>query len=104
MAAIPVAAASHQGGSPDPAAQAPATEQGRTALAQLVNDTIGAADIWDLTVFESYIHDHTYTWKTKEQKTKKLVAILVSRDAREYCLGVARIRRGNATELQTLLN
>ena len=80
-----------------------ATEHGHTPLAELVSDAVGAADSWNLKVFASHINEYTYQWQGKAQTSKKLVAILVSTNPREYCMGVARIQRNNGQELQALL-
>ena len=80
-----------------------ATEHTHTPLAELVTDEVGAADTWDLRVFTSFIHDFSYQWQGKEVTSKKLLAILLSANPREYCLGVARPQRQNAPDLQTLL-
>jgi len=80
-----------------------ATEHTHTPLAELVTDEVGAADTWDLRVFTSFIHDFSYQWQGKEMTSKKLLAILLSANPREYCLGVARPQRQNAPDLQTLL-
>eukprot|EP00969_Alexandrium_andersonii_P337431 14913905-Alexandrium_andersonii.AAC.1 len=95
---VPVMAAGvPDGGS---AATTSATEQGHTPLAELVSDAVGAADTWDLKVFASFIHEYTYHWQGKEQTSKKLVAILVSIDPREYCMGVARARKNKRRRAQ----
>jgi hypothetical protein len=62
----------------------------RTPLAELLSDQTGAAGSWDLKVFYSDIKEYKYTWKAKEQTGRKLVVILLSLDADQYCLGLAR--------------
>ena len=81
------AAAAEHGGS---AAAEPAGTEDRTPLTELISDETGAAGTWDLKVFDSNIRDYQYTWKGREQTGRKLVIILLSLDADQYCLGLAR--------------
>ena len=81
------AAAEEHGGS---AAAEPAGTEDRTPLTELISDETGAAGTWDLKVFDSNIRDYQYTWKGREQAGRKLVIILLSLDADQYCLGLAR--------------
>ena len=62
----------------------------RTPLTELLSDQTGAEGSWDLTAWYSDIKDYNYTWKGKEQAGRKLVVILLSLDADQYCLGLAR--------------
>ena len=68
----------------------PSGADDRTPLSELLSDEIGAAGTWDLTVFYCDIKDYTYQWKGKEQTGRKLAIILLSLDADQYCVGVAR--------------
>ena len=86
----------------DAEAAAAATELGKTPLAELVSDEVGAADSWNLKVFRSYISEYTYQYQGKEGSSKKLVAVLVSSTPTEYCLGVARVQKRNDPELLAL--
>ena len=63
----------------------------RTPLRELLSDQIGAAGSWDLKVYYNELKDYKYTWGGKEQTGRKLVVILLSLDADQYCLGVARL-------------
>ena len=87
VAASGDAAAAEHGGVP--AAQLTVTED-RTPLRELFSDETGAAGAWDLKVFYSQINEYTYTWKGKDQTGRKLVIVLLSLDADQYCVGVAR--------------
>ena len=86
VASGPAAAAEHGGSA---AAEPPGMEE-RTPLAELLSDETGAAGTWDLKVFDSDIKEYNYTWKGKEQTARKLVIVLLSLDADQYCLGLAR--------------
>ena len=71
----------------------------RTPLRELLPDQIGAAGSWDLKVYYSELKEYKYTWKGKEQTSRKLVVILLSLDADQYCLGVARaVKSGESLE------
>ena len=71
----------------------------RTPLRELFSDQIGAAGSWDLKVYYSELKEYKYTWKGKEQTSRKLVVILLSLDADQYCLGVARaVKSGESLE------
>ena len=65
----------------------------RTPLRELFSDQIGAAGSWDLKVYYSELKEYKYTWKGKEQTSRKLVTILLSLDADQYCLGLARSQK-----------
>ena len=84
------AAAAEHGGS---AAAEPAGTEDRTPLTELTSDEFGAVGTWDLKVFDSNIRDYQYTWKGREQTGRKLVIILLSLDADQYCLGLARVAK-----------
>ena len=62
----------------------------RTPLTELLSEEAGAAGTWGLKVFYNDIKEYTYTWKGKEQTGRKLVIVLLSLDADQYCLGFAR--------------
>ena len=79
---------------------AAATEDAAAPLSELVSDEVGHADSWTLKVYLSFINEYTYKWQDKEVSTKKLIVVLMSTQAREYCLGVARTQKGNYKELQ----
>ena len=81
-----VAAAEHG----DLASAEAAGKEERTPLTELISDETGAAGTWDLKVFENTIKDYQYTWGGKEQTGRKLVILLLSLDADQYCIGVAR--------------
>ena len=71
----------------------------RTPLRELFSDQIGAAGSWDLKVYYSELKEYKYTWKGKEQTSRKLVVILLSLDADQYCLGLARaVKSGESLE------
>ena len=67
-----------------------AAAEERTPLRELLSDQTGAAGAWDLKVFHSEIKEYTYMWQGKEVSTKKLVVVLLSLDADQYCIGIAR--------------
>jgi len=71
----------------------------RTPLRELLSDQIGAAGSWDLKVYYSELKEYKYTWKGKEQAGRKLVVILLSLDADQYCLGLVRaVKSGESLE------
>ena len=86
MAEIPESAAEHGG----VAAAGLALTEDRTPLKELFSDETGAAGAWDLKVFHNEIQEYSYTWHGKEQTGRKLIIVLLSLDADQYCLGVAR--------------
>ena len=90
------ATAAEHGGS---AAEEPTAVEERTPLRELLSDQVGAAGSWDLKVYYSEINEYTYPWKGKEQTSRKLVVILLSLDADQYCLGLARfLKSGESLE------
>ena len=80
------AAAEHDG----TAASEPAGTEERTPLTELISDQTGAAGTWDLKGFYSGIAEYQYNCKGRDVTTRKLTIILLSLDARQYCLGLAR--------------
>ncbi len=73
----------------------------RTPLKELLSDQTGAAGSWDLKVFYSDIKEYKYTWNAKEQTGRKLVVVLLSLDADQYCIGLARAAKSGES-IETL--
>ena len=83
------------------AAGTEASEQ--APLADLVTQEAGMSSEYTLTAWKPQIIEYTYKWNGKDVTTKKLQVILLSPNPAQYCLGVARIRKDQPQELQSLL-
>ena len=83
-------------GAPQPA-DAGTTEE--CALAELTSDMAGTAGEWKLAVYSNKIVNYSYPNQGKTIHAQKLQLVLVSTDARSYCLGIARMQKGNKEEL-----
>ena len=70
-------------------------------LAELLNQN-GAGE-YELQSNHAEIYDYEYTWGGKEVSAQKLQVELQSRAPDQYCLGVAKLQKGDKKELQTLL-
>ena len=75
----------------------------RTPLTELISDETGAAGTWGLKVFHRYILGYQDMWKRQQLTSRKLVVILLSPDADQYCEGVVRAGKSGAN-LETLQN
>ena len=71
-------------------------------MSDLVKDEVGRADSWGLKVYMPFANEYTYKWGGKYARSKQLIVARMSTDAREYCLGVARIQKSDHQELQAL--
>ena len=69
-------------------------------LAELVNQEAGSATEIELKVIRTDLMDYQYTWKGTEVNTQKVQVVLQSKIASQYCLGVARLKQKDKTELK----
>ena len=84
-------------------AQAAATEHAEeTKLAELVSQEAGQSSEIELKVIRNEIMEYTYTWQEKQVPTQKLQVLLQSKLPDQYCLGVAKLVRGDKSELMKL--
>ena len=64
-------------------------------LAELVNQDTGLSSEIELKVIRHEILDYTYNWQGKQVPTQKLQVLLQSKLPDQYCLGVAKLVRGD---------
>ena len=57
---------------------------------------------WVLKVTRCNMQSYEYEWNNQKKTGKKLLVTLVSTDPSAYCLGVARMVKGNESELQSV--
>ena len=83
--------------------QTTAETEERTPLKELLSDQIGATATFELKVYHSELKEYKFTLKGKERSGRKLAVILLSLDADQYCLGLARAAKSGASleELQS---
>ena len=79
-----------------------------TPLAELVSDEAGFTGKWDLQVAGENLKgceilEYEYTYNGKTIKSKKLVCVLKSTRPDQYCLGVARMKKKDESELKMLM-
>ena len=71
-------------------------------LAELVNQEAGLSTEIELKVIRNDLMDYTYTFKGNEVATQKLQIVLQSQIAEQYCLGVAKLKNKDKTELKKI--
>ncbi len=71
-----------------------ATEQS-SSLAELLNQEAGQTGEYEIKVLRNELVDYSYTWQGKEIQSHKVMLLLQSRDATQYCLGFARLAKKN---------
>lgn len=87
-------------------AQPSATEPGQveeiTPLCDLVSQQAGLSSIFLLKVVKSEMVEYSYQWGGKTIQNKKVVCLLQSTRADQYCLGVAKLTKKDEPELNKL--
>ena len=69
-------------------------------LAELVTQEAGSSTEIELKVIRNDLVPYTYTYNNKQVSTQKLQIVLQSKQAEQYCLGVAKLQKKNETELK----
>ena len=81
-------------------AQGAATENTEEPqLAELVNQEAGLSSEIELKVIRHEILDYTYNWQGRQVPTQKLQVLLQSKLPDQYCLGVAKLVKGDKSDL-----
>ena len=71
-------------------------------LAELLNQEAANISNIELKVTHSKHIEYTYDWKGNPTKTEKIQVILQSKIANQYCLGVAKMQKGDKAELKKI--
>jgi hypothetical protein len=71
-------------------------------LAELVTQEAGLSTEIELKVIRNDIVQYKYTYNQKEVSTQKVQIVLQSKQAEQYCLGVAKLQKKDETELKKL--
>ena len=71
-------------------------------LAELVTQEAGLSTEIELKVIRNDIVPYKYTYNQKEVSTQKVQIVLQSKQAEQYCLGVAKLQKKDETELKKL--
>ena len=69
-------------------------------LAELVTQEAGLSTQIELKVIRNDLVHYTYTYNGKQVPTQKVQIVLQSKQAEQYCLGVAKLQRKDETELK----
>ena len=78
-----------------------ATEHSEEAqLAELVSQEAGLSSEIELKVIRNEIIDYTYPWKGNHISMQKLQVTLQSNSPDQYCLGVAKLKGKDTSELK----
>jgi hypothetical protein len=86
-----------------PADGSNATEHTEEAqLAELLNQEAGLTSEIELKVIRNELIEYTYKWDGKEVKSQKVQVIFQSKIPEQYCLGVAKLQKKDATELKKI--
>ena len=62
-------------------------------LRELVTQEAGLSTEIELKVIRNDLVTYTYTWKGNEVSTQKVQIVLQSKQAEQYCLGVAKLQK-----------
>ena len=62
-------------------------------LAELVTQEAGLSTEIELKVIRNDLVSYKYTWKGNEVSTQKVQIVLQSKQAEQYCLGVAKLQK-----------
>ena len=81
------------------AASAATEHSAESQLAELLSQEAGQTGEYELKVLRSGIVDYTYLWQGRQIQTQKLVVLLQSHIAEQYCLGVAKLQKKDKAEL-----
>ena len=68
-------------------------------LAELVNQEAALSSEIELKVIRHEVLDYTYKWQGRQVPTQKLQVLLQSKLPDQYCLGVAKVVKGDKSEL-----
>jgi len=80
-----------------------ATEHTEEAqLAELVNQEAGRTGEIELKVIRNELINYTYSYNGSEVKSQKVQVILQSKIADQYCLGVAKLKKKDESELKQI--
>ena len=69
-------------------------------LAELVTQEAGLSTEIELKVIRNDLVHYTYTYKGSQVPTQKVQIVLQSKQAEQYCLGVAKLQKKDETELK----
>ena len=69
-------------------------------LAELVTQEAGLSTEIELKVIRNDLVQYTYTYNEKQVSTQKVQIVLQSKQAEQYCLGVAKLKKKDETELE----
>ena len=69
-------------------------------LGELVTQEAGLSTEIELKVFRNDLVHYTYTYKENQVSTQKLQIVLQSKQADQYCLGIAKLQKKDETELK----
>ena len=72
-------------------------------LRELVTQEASMSTEIELKVIRNDLVLYTYTWKGNEVSTQKVQIVLQSKQAEQYCLGVATLQKKDETELKLSL-
>ena len=72
-----------------------------TQLAEIISPESAKTINIELKVAHSNIIDYSYQYQSRTVKTSKLIVLLQSKNAEQYCLGVAKLQNQNHEELKT---
>ena len=85
-----------------PSATEPGQVEEITPLCDLVSQQAGLSSIFLLKVVKSEMVEYSYQWGGKTIQNKKVVCLLQSTRADQYCLGVAKLIKKDEPELNKL--
>ena len=71
-------------------------------MAELINQEAGSSTEIELKVFRNEIQEYTYTWQGTQVSSQKVQIVLQSKNAEQYCVGVAILQKEDKTELKTM--
>ena len=71
-------------------------------LAEIVNQEAGLSTAIELKVVRNELVTYTYTYNGEQKQTEKLEIVLQSKVPEQYCLGIAKRKGKDATELKKL--
>ena len=69
-------------------------------LAEIVNQEAGLSTAIELKVVRNELVHYTYTFNGEQKRTQKVQIVLQSKAAEQYCLGIAKLKGKDATELK----
>ena len=72
------------------------------SLKEVANSTAAKTATVDAKVIGSEILTYEYEQKGKKEQARKLYLLLITKDASQYCVGIARMQRGKQQEITDL--